>query len=164
MEPIKEENITYVLRHCLDTDDIVPLYNEMVDTIGGNPIYRMVDFDEIMCGVKPLNLVIYTKDYFSPNERFFYEDSIGQIISFDECDDSCCPINVEELADFMVSHNTGLDELENALIESYCQEVTEYSQSEFENALRDYLKKNNLKMLEINWHNLEQTIGKEYFK
>ena len=165
MEDIrKNERIAYVLDYCIDTAEIVPLYNEMKETIGGNLIYRMVDFDEVMQGRKPMDLVIYTKKYFTPNERFFYEDSLGQIISFDEIGDSNCPIKSKELAEYMVSHNTGLDELENALIESYCQEVTEYNQSKFENALRDYLKKNNLKMLEINWHNLELTIGKEYFK
>ena len=157
----KTEKISYVLRYCLDTDDVVSLYNEMVDTIGGNPIYRMVDFDEIMCGVKPLNLVIYTKNNFSPNERFFYEDSLGQIISFDECDDPFCPIDVEELADFMVSHNTGIDELEDKLIEAFCQE-SDGDPNLFETSLRDYLETHDISILDANWANLELTIAKEY--
>ena len=111
-----EEKIKAIIE-AMDDGDKVALWNESCREFGccDDEIYSMGEFDEIMDGYSPLDIVqkIYYGGDFNPNSAYFYFTGYANLVSFDFTDDEGSPFYIDDLVSRIVRNENafGSDEI-----------------------------------------------------
>lgn len=97
-----EEKIKAIIEE-MDDGDKIALWNESCRECSyyGDEIYSMGEFDEIMDGYSPLDIVrkIYYGGNFNPNSVYFYFDGYANLVSLDYLDVEKSPFCIDDLVD-----------------------------------------------------------------
>lgn len=100
-----EEKIKSIIEE-MDDDDKIALWNGSCYECGydGDEIYSMDEFDEIMEGYSPLDIVqkTYYGKNFEPSDAYFCFDGYANLVSFDDVDDEGSPFYIDDLVDRIV--------------------------------------------------------------
>lgn len=95
-----EEKIKAIIE-AMDDGEKIALWNESCRECGyySDEIYSMDEFDEIMDGYSPLDIVqkIYYGGGFNPNHDYFAFDGYANLVSFDFADDEGSPLCIGNL-------------------------------------------------------------------
>lgn len=115
-----------VIEHINDLpeDEIIALHNRYIDENSYEEnIYQMDELDGMLSEREPSEIIKMLGD-FSLNHDYFYFDGSGNLNSFDYINESSSPVDVEELADWLIKNDL-LDELEG-----FCQDEEEEDEEE----------------------------------
>lgn len=100
-----EEKIKAIIE-AMDDGEKIALWNESCRECGyyDDEIYSMGDFDEIMDGYSPLDIVqkIYYGGDFNPNSAYFYFNGYANLVSLDYPGDEKSPFYLNDLVDRIV--------------------------------------------------------------
>ena len=93
----------------LDKHDVVSAWNRYCEenSYYDDMVYTMEEFDDLMYGLKPSEIVARLDSSFDVTEKFFAWDSYGEVVSFNYISDSC--IDLDDLADYMDEHEEDFD-------------------------------------------------------
>lgn len=111
-----EEKIKAIIDE-MDDGDKIALWNESCRECSyyDDEIYSMGEFDEIMDGYSPLDIVrkIYYGANFNPNHDYFAFDGYANLVSFDYADEQNSPFCLDDLVDRIVRNENafGSDEV-----------------------------------------------------
>nr|DAF99058.1 MAG TPA: hypothetical protein [Siphoviridae sp. ctDmR33] len=115
-----EEKIKAIIE-AMDDGDKIALWNEACRECGysDDEIFYMQDFDEMMEGYSPLDIVqkTYYGKNFEPGDVYFCFDGYANLASFDFADDEGSPFYIDDLVDRIVRNENafGCDEIAAAL-------------------------------------------------
>lgn len=115
-----EEKIKAIIE-AMDNGDKIALWNEACRKCGysDDEIFYVQDFDEIMEGYSPLDIVqkIYYGGNFDPNDTYFCFTGYANLVSIDCPDAEKSPFDIDELVDRIVRNENafGCDEIAAAL-------------------------------------------------
>lgn len=111
-----EEKIKAIIE-AMDNGDKIALWNESCRECNyyDDEIYSMGEFDEIMDGYSPLDIVqkIYYGGGFNPNSSYFYFNGYANLVSLDYPDAEKNPFCIDDLVDRIVRNENafGNDEI-----------------------------------------------------
>lgn len=111
-----EEKIKAIIEE-MDDGDKIALWNESCRECSyyDDEIYSMGEFDEIMDGYSPLDIVrkIYYGGNFNPNSAYFYFDGYANLVSLDYPDAEKSPFYIDDLVDRIMRNENafGNDEI-----------------------------------------------------
>jgi hypothetical protein len=111
-----EEKIKAIIE-AMDDGDKIALWNESCREFNyyDDEIYSMGEFDVIMDGYSPLDIVqkIYYGGNFNPNSAYFYFNGFANPVSLDYPDDEKSPFCIDDLVDRIVRNENafGNDEI-----------------------------------------------------
>lgn len=111
-----EEKIKAIIEE-MDDGDKIALWNNACRECNyyDDEIYSMGEFDEIMDGYSPLDIVqkIYYGGNFNPNSAYFYFNGYANIVSLDYPDAEKSPFCIDDLVDRIVRNENafGNDEI-----------------------------------------------------
>ena len=114
-----EEKIKEIIEE-MSTEDKVALWNEYCDSVNRTDdwIYSMGEFDEIMNGREPWDIVrtCYFGD-FNPTHEYFWFNGYANLESDDWIDGEKSPFYIDELVDYIIENEEdfGNDEIEEVL-------------------------------------------------
>jgi len=93
----------------LDNYDVVSAWNRYCEenSYYDDMVYTMGEFDELMYGLKPLEIAAKLDSGFNVNDNFFSFDNYGEVVSFDYISDSC--IDLDDLAEYMDDNEEDFD-------------------------------------------------------
>ena len=85
----------------LDDDDLIEIHNEYcrASQNGDDEVFRMCEFDDLMCGLSPLEVVRRIDRDFSENDDYFYFDGYGEVCSASRVEDM--PIYTSDIARYI---------------------------------------------------------------
>lgn len=101
----------------MDDGDKIALWNESCYECNhcDDVIYSMDEFDEIVDGYSPLDIVrkTYYSRNFDPNSAYFYFNGYANLASFDFADDEGSPFDIDDLVGRIVRNENafGCDEI-----------------------------------------------------
>ena len=102
---------------AMDDDDKIALWNESCRECNhcDDVIYSMDEFDEIVDGYSPLDIVrkTYYSRNFDPNSAYFYFNGYANLVSLDYPDAEKSPLYLDDLVDRIMRHENafGNDEI-----------------------------------------------------
>lgn len=111
-----EEKIKAIIEE-MDDGDKIALWNNACRECGysDDEIYNMEDFDDIMEGYSPLDIVrkTYYGGNFNPNNAYFYFNGYANLVSLDYPDVEESPFRLGDLVDRIVRNENafGCDEI-----------------------------------------------------
>ena len=93
----------------LDSYEVVSAWNRYCEenSYYDDMVYPMYEFDDLMYGLKPSEIVAKLDSSFDINDDFFTWDSYGEVVSFNYISDSS--IDLDDLADYMDEHEEDFD-------------------------------------------------------
>lgn len=93
----------------LDSYEVVSAWNRYCDEVSyfDDMVYTMDEFDDLMYGLKPSEIVAKLDSDFDVTENFFTWDEYGEVVSFDYISDSC--IDLDDLAEYMDENKEDFD-------------------------------------------------------
>lgn len=104
-----KEKIKAIIK-AMDNSDKIALWNESCRECScpDDEIYSMGEFDEIMDGYLPFDIVQKTHygKHFEPNDDYFCFDGYANLVSFNFTDDECSPFYIDDLVDRIVRNET----------------------------------------------------------
>lgn len=107
-----EEKIKSIIED-MDDGDKIALWNESCYECGygGDEIYYMHEFDEIMADNTPSEIAsrIFFGGGFNPNHDYFALDGYANLVSFDFTDDEGSPFDIDELVDRIIQNENAFD-------------------------------------------------------
>ena len=114
-----EERIKEIIEE-MSTEDKIALWNEYCDSVNkfDDRIYSMEEFDEIMNGREPWDIVrtCYFGD-FNPTHEYFWFNGYANLESDYDIDGEKSPFYIDELIDYIVENEEdfGNDEIAEVL-------------------------------------------------
>lgn len=129
MKDFVKEKLEDFLEEMSD-DDVIAMWNNYCDNnrYEDDRIWYVSDFDDLMSGKLPSEVVEELSSSFSLNDEYMVFTMYG-ISSFSYVNDDVCPIYISDLADYILEND---DELENDDVRDFLDEYAEEEEEDEE--------------------------------